>query len=295
VVKTSTYRVEPQGEGRAEFLVALLPDKRTIVEAQHGKVTITETRSGESYTLAEGLRAEIPASATGFPGQQEEPSNIIGIVVASAEATRNGNPLASGGTVFEGDLVSTGATGRTVIQLSPTNQVTLNENTSARFTRIVERVWLRLQKGTVVAENKGKNSVLVATARFYIEPNSTADSRIYVGVMTDNSTYIESVAGDVRIEEIQSEQAYLLRAGQNTLVPANVSGLPGLEPLPASVAPTPAQSTPPSNPQPASVQKPHSHKTIIILGAAAGAGIVAAVADLAAGGGSSKPVSPSAP
>ncbi len=42
MVKTSTYSVEPRGEGRAEFLVALLPDKRTIVETQHGKVAITE-------------------------------------------------------------------------------------------------------------------------------------------------------------------------------------------------------------------------------------------------------------
>lgn len=299
VVKTSTYRFEPQGEGRAEFLVALLPDKRTIVEAQHGKVAITETSSGESYTLAEGLRAEIPASATGFPGQQEEPSNVIGKVVASAGATRNGNPLPSGGTVFDGDLLSTGAIGRTVIQLSPTNQVTLNENTSARFTRFVERVCLRLQSGTIVAENTGGSYVLVATTRFRIEPTSAAHSTIYVGVMTDNSTYIESVAGDVRIEEIQSGQSYLLPAGQNTLVPANASGVPGLQPLPATPTPTPASSTPPSNPQTPSAPTPHSHTTIIILGAAAGAGIVGAVAGLAGGGGGgsggSQPVSPSAP
>jgi ferric-dicitrate binding protein FerR (iron transport regulator) len=280
----------------AEFLVALLPDKSTIVETQHGQVAITETSTGETYTLAEGLRAQIPATATGSSGQKEELSKVIGKVVASAGATRNGKPLPSGESVLEGDLVATGTSGRAVIQLSPTNQLTLNENTSARFTRIVERVWLQLQTGTVMAENKGESYVLVATTRFHIEPKTTEASKIYVGLMTDNSTYIESVAGDVKIEEIPTEQAYLLPAGQNTLVPANASGVPGLQPLQATAAATPAQGAPPSNPQPASAPKGHSHNTIIILGAAAGAGIAATVAALSAGGGgASQPSSPSAP
>jgi hypothetical protein len=92
VVNTSAYRVEPRGEGRAEFLVSVLPDERTIVEAQQGQVTITEISSGESYTLGEGLGAEIPASATGFPGQGQGLSKVIGIVTASTGATKNGSP-----------------------------------------------------------------------------------------------------------------------------------------------------------------------------------------------------------
>jgi ferric-dicitrate binding protein FerR (iron transport regulator) len=310
VVKTSTHRFQPQGEGRAEFLVALYPDQRTIVEAQHGKLAITDSRSGESYTLAEGLRAEIPASATGIPGQQEQASNEIGKVATAAGATRNGKPLATGQTVVDNDLISTGAAGRAVVQLSPTNQITLNENTSARFSRVVERIWLRVQSGNIVAENKGESYALIVTAKFHIEPNSNAASRIYVGVMTDNSTYIESVTGDVRIEEIQTEQAYLLPSGQNTLVPANASGVPGLQPLqaaapaptptattPTSTTPTTTPTTPSSNPQTPSVAAAHSHTGLIILGAAAGGGIAAAAAGLAGKGGSSssQPVSPSTP
>jgi hypothetical protein len=309
VVRTSTHSFEPQGEGKSEFLIALLPDKSTLIKAQHGKVAITETNSGERVTLAEGLLAEIPAPATGSPGQTEELSQVIGKVVASAGATRNGKPLANGDTVLDDDVVATGAAGRAVIQLSPANQITLNENTSGRFTRIVERVWLRLQNGTVVAENKGESFVFVATTKFHIEPNSTAASKIYVGVMTDDSTYIESVVGEVKIQEIQSGQAFLLPAGQNTMVPADASGVPGLQPLQATAAPAPPEtpppsnppgnppSNPPSNPQPASVSKPHSHTTLIILGAAAGAGVAAAVALSAGGhgGGGSQPVSPSSP
>jgi ferric-dicitrate binding protein FerR (iron transport regulator) len=308
VVKTSTHRFQPQGEGRAEFLVALYPDQRTIVEAQHGKLAITDNRSGESTTLAEGLRAEIPAPAAGFPGQNEEPSKDIGRVTTAVGATRNGKPLATGQKVVDNDLISTGAAGRAVIQLSPANQITLNENTSARFSRVVERVWLQVQSGNIVAENKGESYALIVTPKFHIEPNSAAASKIYVGVMTDNSTYIESVTGDVRIEEIQSEQAYLLPSGQNTLVPANASGVPGLQPLQAAApAPTttptttatttPAPTTPSTNPQTPSVAAAHSHTGLIILGAAAAGGVAAAAAGLAGKGGSSgsQPVSPSTP
>jgi hypothetical protein len=296
VVKTSTYRVEPQGEGRAEFAVALLPDKRTLVETQHGKVAITETSSGKSYTLAEGLLAQIPAPATGIPGQEEAQSKVIGAVVASAGATQNGKPASNGAQVSIDDLFSTAATGSAVINFWPTNRVTLQESTSATFTKPADRVWVHLHSGTIVVDDKGDSNVLVATDKFHIEPSSGA-SRFKVGVMADNSTAIESLGGDVRVRDVQSDQAYLLPAGQKTLVASNATGVPGLQALQENPAPAPAQTTPPSNPQPTTAAGGGSH-TLIIVGAAAGGGIAAAVAALAAGkhsSSSSPPVSPSTP
>ena len=296
VVKTSTHRVEPKGEGMAEFLVALLPDKRTIVEAQHGKVAITETRSGESYTLAEGLLAQIPAPATGAPGQAENQGEVIGKVITSGGATRNGKPLAADGWVYDGDAVETGAGGRVVIQLWPANQITLNENTTASFTRPVDRVWLHLQNGTIVAESSGESTPLIATAKFHIEPTSAGPGKINVQVMADDSTSIESAFGDFRIGEIPTGQSYLLPAGKKVLVPANASGIPGLQPLRGTPAetPTPSAPTSPAHPTPASGSK--SHSTLIIVAIAAGGGIAGAAAALAGGGhGGSSPVSSSAP
>lgn len=296
VVKTSGYKVESQGEGKAEFLVALLPDQKTIVEAQHGKVAITETRSGESYILAEGFRAEIPASAEGFPGQEETPSEVIGKVVASAGATRKGVPLSSGGWVSDGDTISTGASGRAVILLLPTNQVTFNQNTSASFTKPVDRIWLQLQNGTIVVENSGGSNVLITTTRFYIDSSSAAPLTIKVGIMADNSTYIMSAAGDIAITEIHSGKSYLLPAGHSTLIPANAPGPPGLQPLAATTAPAPAQNTPPRPPTPPSGSVSHSHTTLIIVAVGGGAGIAAALAALAGGhSSSSQPISPSDP
>jgi hypothetical protein len=182
-----------------------------------------------------------------------------------------------------------------VIQLLPTNQVTLDENTSVIFTKPVDRVWLRLQTGTMVIERIGESTVLVATKRFHIESNSPGPSKIFVAVRTDNSTYIEALTGDVRIREIPFDDAYLLPAGHNTLIPEHVLGLPGLKPLPGSVVQTqPPEEIPPS-PAPVRIGSGPSHKTIIILGVAVGGGIAGIVAALAGGGGGSQPVSPSAP
>ena len=74
VVETPKYRVEPVKQEKAIYFVAVLPDRRTIVAARRGDVSITEIGSGESYLLTEGLYITIDASAAGFPGQEEEKS-----------------------------------------------------------------------------------------------------------------------------------------------------------------------------------------------------------------------------
>jgi hypothetical protein len=67
VVETSKYKVEAIDQGKALYMVAMLPDKSTIVAARYGQVAITETSSGQSYLLAEGEYAQIPADALGVP------------------------------------------------------------------------------------------------------------------------------------------------------------------------------------------------------------------------------------
>src|ERR1017187_8071768 len=123
VVKTSTYSIEPQGDGRAEFVVALLPDQRATVETQHGKVVITEARSGETYTLAEGLVAQIPAPAPSSPTQGEaQQQKVIGQVVSASAATQNGKPLSIGGWLFLFDSIFTGGGGGAGVLFFSTKQ-----------------------------------------------------------------------------------------------------------------------------------------------------------------------------
>jgi hypothetical protein len=72
ILQTSKYTVEPVKEQLALYLVGVLPDQRTIVEARRGNVSITEQRSGETYLLRAGSYIVIDASAAGLPGQEEE-------------------------------------------------------------------------------------------------------------------------------------------------------------------------------------------------------------------------------
>jgi len=72
VVQTSKYRIEPAKGQAAVYLVGVLPDLRTIIEAHRGNVSITEERSGETYLLPAGKYILFDASAAGLPGQEEE-------------------------------------------------------------------------------------------------------------------------------------------------------------------------------------------------------------------------------
>jgi hypothetical protein len=72
IIQTAKYTVEPDEENTAVYLVSVLPDQRTIVEARRGNVSITERRSGEAYMLKAGQYILIDASAAGLPGQEEE-------------------------------------------------------------------------------------------------------------------------------------------------------------------------------------------------------------------------------
>ena len=74
VVETPRYRIEPATQSKSIYLVAILPDKSTLIAARQGDVSIAETRSGKTYSLAQGLYIAIDASAAAFPGQEEEKS-----------------------------------------------------------------------------------------------------------------------------------------------------------------------------------------------------------------------------
>jgi hypothetical protein len=74
LVETPKYKIEPAQQGKVTYLVGLLPDKRTVVAARHGKVSITEISSGQSYLLGDGRYATIADSSSGVPLQEALPT-----------------------------------------------------------------------------------------------------------------------------------------------------------------------------------------------------------------------------
>ena len=217
---------------------------------------------------------------------------VIGQLTAAKEASQNGITVPGEGTILEGDLITTGAGGQAVAKLSPTNLVTINENTSARFTRVSGRNKVRLEKGTLVAESSAEGSAVIGTPKFDVEPAAAGKAKLYVGLLADNSTYVEALEGDALIKELKSGDSYLLPSGQNTLVPEGVTGIPGLQARKEPPIVAEKKTAPPAKP---SVRpKQSSHTGAIVAGVAIAAGAGAAVA-AASGKGGSQPASPSAP
>jgi hypothetical protein len=72
IVETPKYRVEPAEQGKAVYVVAVLPDAGTVVTARSGGVSITEISSGRRYVLPEGKYASIAAASAGVPQSGKE-------------------------------------------------------------------------------------------------------------------------------------------------------------------------------------------------------------------------------
>jgi hypothetical protein len=73
LIETPKYKIEPAQQGKVTYLAAVLPDKRTVVSARHGKVSITEISSGQSYLLGDGQYATMAGSSSGVPRQEALP------------------------------------------------------------------------------------------------------------------------------------------------------------------------------------------------------------------------------
>jgi hypothetical protein len=227
----------------------------------------------------------------------QTPPAVIGEVEISTSATLNGAPLPGGVTIFDGDVVATGPNGEAVVRLLPDDEVVLNEKTSVAFSKAQDRVRLILRRGTLVLQNNGKGPVAVVTPKFVIQPAQPGNARLYVGLMADQSTYIEASQGNMLIVDESSGKSYLLLEGQNTLVPRNASGIPGLQPRQSIYVATskPNRITPSTEQRPRRISTSHNHHLAIGLGiaAAAAGGVTAMVAK--SGSGSAPSVSPSVP
>ncbi len=79
VVETAQYVTEPAEQGKAIYLVAVLPDKSAVITARRGKVSIREASTGRSYLVPEGYMAVPAGNPSGIPGQEkEEPKQAPG-------------------------------------------------------------------------------------------------------------------------------------------------------------------------------------------------------------------------
>ena len=84
IVETSAYRIEPVEHGKAVYLVAMLPDKTTVVAARHGKVSITAATSGQKYVVDAGHFAKVSSAPSGVPARGPAAGGIHAVLQSPA-------------------------------------------------------------------------------------------------------------------------------------------------------------------------------------------------------------------
>ena len=73
VVETPRFKIEP-AQGKAVYIVAMLPGNTTIVSARLGNLAVTETNSGKKHLVPAGHYAKISNAPAGVPGQAGAPA-----------------------------------------------------------------------------------------------------------------------------------------------------------------------------------------------------------------------------
>jgi len=105
-VETRGFLVEPAEQGRAVYIVAMLPDK-TDVAARAGRLVITEVGSGRRTFVSEGEVAEISAA----PSPQEQESGKVAPDKPAGQASGTSTTASGQGHGRAGTIVLAGSTG----------------------------------------------------------------------------------------------------------------------------------------------------------------------------------------
>lgn len=114
VVETAEYKAEPSEQGKANYLVAVLPDKTTVITARRGRISIKEIDSGKTYLLPEGYKAVSAAtsSAAASAQEREEPKQAPG---APAGPSTEGPPEEAAATTHRTLIIILAAGGAAAI------------------------------------------------------------------------------------------------------------------------------------------------------------------------------------
>ncbi len=236
------------------------------------------------------------ASLSGLPLAVAANHQVIGKVVSSSAASLGGIAIPNGGTILIGDTLSTEKGGGALVNLSPTTQASLAEQTSVCFQNVDGHLSARMSLGTIVTETLGKDVLVVETPKYKIEPGTQGKAIYLVSVLPDKSTLVAARYGTVAITENRSGHSYLLLTGQYAAIPASSSGVPGQEKEETKQEPgkQAGQATEEVTEEPWHIGSLSHSASIAVVGAGVGGGVAAAVA-AASGGGGGHPASPSRP
>lgn len=156
---------------------------------------------------------------------------VVGRLISSAGATLAGEAVPAGGTIRLGDVLTTRKAGNALVVLAAETEASLSENTSVRFSRGGTYLSMRLSSGAVRAKSLGKDSLIVETPAYRIEPVEHGKAVYLVAMLPDKTTVVAARHGKVSITEVTSGQNYVVDEGHFAKVSSSPSGVPAGRPV----------------------------------------------------------------
>lgn len=183
-------------------------------------------------------------------------SNAVGSVVNGSSATLRNAPLASGSTVFSGDVVSVGNDGSAEIAITGGARITVSKDSTIRLTRNLKSVDLSVERGTVTFSGEPKGALDVVFGDATIRPlqgdRAQGETLGIVRIESTGSADIVAQKGSLQIVTESSSAATTVEEGH------------GVRITPASALPTGAPDA--AKPSNAGLPKPltAAQKSVII-------------------------------
>lgn len=135
----------------------------------------------------------LPAFGAGVPNRP------LGFVLAAQEAQLDGNSVANGANIYDGDTVATGPGGQVRLQFAG-NQVYFSPSSLAKLTTNGSVVTAVLTSGTAGFMSARGGTVAIRALDVLVRPQTVQPTTAQVTVMAQDELKVASVAGPLSLE-----------------------------------------------------------------------------------------------
>lgn len=164
------------------------------------------------FALRGMLACVLSASLIALPAfAAPAPNRPLGFVLAAQNAGLDGNSLASGANIYNGDVVSTGANGRVRLQFAA-NQIYFSPSSTATLNTDGAGVTALLQSGTAGFTSAPGGAVAIRALDVLVRPQTAQVTTAQVTVMAPDELKVASIAGPLSLE--LDGKAYTLAPGR---------------------------------------------------------------------------------
>ena len=127
------------------------------------------------------------------------PNRPLGFVLAAQEAQLDGNSVANGANIYDGDTVATGPGGQVRLQFAG-NQVYFSPSSLAKLTTNGSVVTAVLTSGTAGFMSARGGAVAIRALDVLVRPQTVQPTTAQVTVMAQDELKVASVAGPLSLE-----------------------------------------------------------------------------------------------